>query len=139
VNLEFVAPLEERDEVVPNQQHTGYQQQKQCIGVGLLELGVVGRRDQLRNPALDEDPDVLQDVADRRSSGGQVVDRRTGACYPTDRQDGAEKSQPPTGSGYECTEQVGRLRELVLGSSQRLGHAPDADADRRDERQPLER
>jgi hypothetical protein len=71
--------------------------------------------------------------------GGHVVDRGHGARYPADRQDGAEKRQPPTGSRHECAEQVARLRELVLRSAQRLGHTPDADADRRDQREPLER
>src|SRR5215208_122010 len=72
---------------------------KQRIGVGLFEFGVVGRDDQRGDPALDEDADVGEHVADRRAPCRHVVDRGHGASDPSEGEDGAEKSQAPTRSG----------------------------------------
>ncbi len=58
--------------------------------MGVFEFGVIEAEDQLDDPALDEDADVLEYLADGGASCGDVVDRRTGPRDPTHGQDRPE-------------------------------------------------
>ncbi len=78
MDLESLPPVEEWDEVEPQQQQgLGISRQEQRIGVGLFEFCVVSRSDQLGDPALDEDPDVRR--IHRRPSHVRVDRRRSTA------------------------------------------------------------
>ncbi len=126
----LVAPLEERDQVVPEQQQPGQQQDEQRIGVGLLEFGVVeAAEEKLGEPAFDEDPDIAEDVAEARATRGQVVHDRTGRADSAHGQQRPDQNQGPVRARYEAAEHVCGLGQVDLRPAEGFRHAEDADAD----------
>src|SRR6185312_8940100 len=96
VDSPVLTALDERNEGEPDQQRARNQQQEQRVGVCLFELGVIGAAgDQLGDPALDEDADVVQHLTDCGAACGQVVGDRPGCADAADCEDRPEQHKSP--------------------------------------------